>query len=203
MKTETTLGTLGNLNEFGFGAAAFFAVGGAGKDPCPEIVGQSPPMLRLKAALHALAGLEVAVLVRGESGTGKELAAAALHRLSSRARRPCVSVNCAAIPRELLESELFGCEPGAFTGARRREGYVARADRGTLFLDEIGELSLSAQAVLLRVLETGEFIHLRPHGMAAVGLDIGSKVNAQGTLHTTVLGTRMLEAQRVNRVDLV
>jgi transcriptional regulator with PAS, ATPase and Fis domain len=152
MKTEDTFGTQG---EFGFGVAAFFATGGG--DPCPEIVGQSPPMLRLKATLHELARLEVAVLVRGESGTGKELAAAALHRLSSRARRPCVSVNCAAIPRELLESELFGCEPGAFTGARRRDGYVARADRGTLFLDEIGELSLSAQAVLLRVLETGEF----------------------------------------------
>jgi transcriptional regulator with PAS, ATPase and Fis domain len=155
MKTENTFGTHG---EFGFGAVAFVAMtaGGSG-DPCPEIVGQSPHMLRLKATLHELARLEVAVLVRGESGTGKELAAAALHRLSSRARRPCVSVNCAAIPRELLESELFGCEPGAFTGARRREGYVARADRGTLFLDEIGELSLSAQAVLLRVLETGEF----------------------------------------------
>jgi transcriptional regulator with PAS, ATPase and Fis domain len=126
-------------------------------EPFPEIIGQSAPMRRLKAALHELARLEVAVLVRGESGAGKELAAAALHRGSSRARRPYVAVNCAALPRELLEAELFGCEPGAFTGARRRDGYVARADRGTLFLDEIGELSLSAQAVLLRVLETGEF----------------------------------------------
>jgi transcriptional regulator with PAS, ATPase and Fis domain len=126
-------------------------------EPFPEIIGVSPPMRQLRASLHELARLEVAVLVRGESGAGKELAAAALHRGSSRARRTYVAVNCAAIPRELLESELFGCEPGAFTGARRREGYVARADRGTLFLDEIGELSLSAQAVLLRVLESGEF----------------------------------------------
>ncbi|MCK6571376.1 sigma 54-interacting transcriptional regulator [Myxococcota bacterium] len=126
-------------------------------EPFPEIIGQSPGMRRLKAALHELARLEVAVLVRGESGAGKELAAAALHRGSARARRAYIAVNCAALPRELLESELFGCEPGAFTGARRRDGYVARADRGTLFLDEIGELSLSAQAVLLRVLETGEY----------------------------------------------
>jgi len=126
-------------------------------EPFPEIIGQSPGMRRLKATLHELARLEVAVLVRGESGAGKELAAAALHRGSLRARRPYIAVNCAALPRELLESELFGCEPGAFTGARRRDGYVARADRGTLFLDEIGELTLSAQAVLLRVLETGEF----------------------------------------------
>ena len=133
------------------------ATGPAAHGPFPEIIGESPPMLRLKAALHELARLDLGVLVRGESGSGKELAAQALHRGSTRARRPYVAVNCAAIPRELLEAELFGCETGAFTGARRRDGYVARADRGTLFLDEIGELSLSAQAVLLRVLESGEF----------------------------------------------
>ncbi len=128
-----------------------------GLDPFPEIVGTCPSMLHLKAQLHQLAQLDVPVLIRGESGAGKELAAHALHRASSRSRRPYVAVNCGAIPRELLESELFGCEPGAFTGARRRDGVVARADRGTLFLDEIGELSLNAQAVLLRVLESGEF----------------------------------------------
>lgn len=126
-------------------------------DKYPEIVGSSAAVARMKDQIGAYAPIDLSVLVRGESGSGKELVAAALHTGSARARRPYIAVNCAALPRELLESELFGCEPGAFTGARKRDGYVARADRGTLFLDEIGELSLSAQAVLLRVLETGEF----------------------------------------------
>jgi two-component system response regulator HydG len=125
------------------------------------IVGESPAFRASMDLVRQAAPSSVTVLVQGESGTGKELAARALHDLSPRAEGPFVAVNCAAIPETLLESELFGYEKGAFTGAvARREGRFERASGGTLFLDEIGELSRDVQAKLLRVLQSGELERL-------------------------------------------
>ncbi|RRJ82249.1 sigma-54-dependent transcriptional regulator [Aestuariirhabdus litorea] len=122
-----------------------------------EIIGQCPPMLELFKRISKVAPTDTTVLILGESGTGKELVARALHRESRRTDAPLISVNCAAIPETLIESELFGHEKGAFTGATNaRNGLVEAADGGTLFLDEIGELPLEAQARLLRVLQEGE-----------------------------------------------
>jgi DNA-binding NtrC family response regulator len=121
------------------------------------IIGSCPPMQDLYSKIRKVAPSDSNVLVQGESGTGKELVARALHNLSRRAKAPMISVNCAAIPESLIESELFGHEKGAFTGASAgRAGLVEAADGGTLFLDEIGELPLEAQARLLRVLQEGE-----------------------------------------------
>lgn len=121
------------------------------------IIGRSEPIRRLFALIDRIGPTDSTVLITGESGTGKELAATALHRASGRAHRPCVRINCAAIPEGLLESELFGYERGAFTGAlARKPGRFELADHGTLLLDEIGELPLGLQAKLLRVIECGE-----------------------------------------------
>ena len=121
------------------------------------IIGSSPAMQALYVKIRKVAPTDSNVLIQGESGTGKELVARALHNLSNRAKAPMISVNCAAIPEALIESELFGHERGAFTGAvSARTGLVEAADGGTLFLDEIGELPLEAQARLLRVLQEGE-----------------------------------------------
>ncbi|MCP4871154.1 MAG: sigma-54-dependent Fis family transcriptional regulator [Proteobacteria bacterium] len=119
-----------------------------------EIIGRSPAMQKMFALLKKVAPSPTTILVRGESGTGKELVARAIHRLSDRAGEPFVAVNCTAIPENLFESELFGHEKGAFTGATiRRPGRFELATSGTLFLDEIGELPLPMQAKLLRVLQ--------------------------------------------------
>jgi len=121
------------------------------------IIGSSPPMLELLEMVGYVAPTEATVLIYGESGTGKELVAEALHRNSERRNRPFVKVNCAALAEGLLESELFGHEKGAFTGAeKRREGKFVQADGGTLFLDEIGETSQAMQVKLLRVLQEQE-----------------------------------------------
>ena len=121
------------------------------------IIGSSAAMQALYSKIRKVAPTDSNVLIQGESGTGKELVARALHNLSNRAKAPMISVNCAAIPETLIESELFGHEKGAFTGAvSARTGLVEAADGGTLFLDEIGELPLEAQARLLRVLQEGE-----------------------------------------------
>jgi two-component system nitrogen regulation response regulator NtrX len=125
--------------------------------PQPTLVGESPAIAHVRELILQVAPTEARVLVLGESGTGKELVANAIHRHSPRARGPFISVNCAAIPRDLVESEMFGHERGAFTGATdRRIGRFELADGGTLFLDEVGDLQLDAQAKLLRVLESGE-----------------------------------------------
>ena len=120
----------------------------------PQIIGEDPHLKQVSQTLHRAAATDTTVLLEGESGTGKELFARALHVLSPRADGPFVAINCAAIPENLLESELFGYEKGAFTGAgARKPGRFELAHRGTLFLDEIGELPLSLQAKILRALE--------------------------------------------------
>jgi len=122
-----------------------------------SLIGDSPSMQQVRGLIERVGPTEARVLVTGESGTGKELVAAAVHAASRRANRAFVTVNCAAIPRDLVESEMFGHERGAFTGAtERRLGRFELAHEGTLFLDEIGDLSAEAQAKLLRTLETGE-----------------------------------------------
>jgi PAS domain S-box-containing protein len=131
-----------------------------------EIIGTSPPMRRLLLDLDRVAPTEATVLITGETGTGKELVANAIHRRSSRCQGPLIKVNCAAIAANLQESEFFGHEKGAFTGATyRREGRFKLADKGTLFLDEVGEMPLDLQAKLLRVLQEGEY---EPVGSATV-----------------------------------
>lgn len=124
-----------------------------------EIIGGSPGMVELKSKIARMARATGCVLIRGESGTGKELIARALHHASSRADRAMLCVNCAAIPQELMESQLFGHKAGSFTGADRDHvGYFQQADLGTLFLDEVGEMTLEGQAKLLRILEGHPFL---------------------------------------------
>jgi len=126
----------------------------AARRGAPQIVGEDPKLKQVSMALHRAAATDLAVLLEGESGTGKELFARALHVLSPRADGPFVAINCAAIPENLLETELFGYEKGAFTGAAaRKPGKFEVAHRGTLFLDEIGDLPLSLQPKILRALE--------------------------------------------------
>jgi len=123
-----------------------------------ELVGDSPAMREVFRLVEQVAGADATVLLRGDTGTGKELVARAIHRRSPRRERPFIAVNCTAVPRELMESEFFGHERGAFTGATaRRLGRFEQADGGTLFLDEVGDLELAIQAKLLRVLQEREF----------------------------------------------
>ncbi len=132
-----------------------------GSEAAPEILGRSPEIDRVRDFIVRVAPTDSTVLLVGESGTGKELAARAIHRNSRRSGRPFVAVNCAAVPETLLESELFGYERGAFSGAvARKLGRLEVADTGTVFFDEVGELSPALQAKLLRVLEHQEFEHL-------------------------------------------
>jgi len=130
----------------------------------PEIIGEAPAMQEVFRAIGRLARSSITVLINGESGTGKELVAQALHRHSPRASGPFIALNMAAIPKDLLESELFGHERGAFTGAQvRREGRFEQADGGTLFLDEIGDMPAELQTRLLRVLADGVFYRIGGH----------------------------------------
>lgn len=132
--------------------------------PAQEIIGSAPAMQEVFRAIGRLSRSNVTVLITGESGTGKELVARALHRHSPRAEKAFVALNTAAIPRELLESELFGHERGAFTGAQaQRRGRFEQADRGTLVLDEIGDMPAELQTRLLRVLAEGEFFRVGGH----------------------------------------
>jgi len=123
-----------------------------------NIIGTSPVIRRMLQTIERAAASKATVFLEGESGTGKELCAQAVHELSPRADGPMISLNCSAIPRELMESEIFGHDKGAFTGAAHaREGAAERADGGTLFLDEICEMDLALQAKLLRFIQTGQF----------------------------------------------
>jgi two-component system nitrogen regulation response regulator GlnG len=135
----------------------------AGKD-APEILGQAASMQEVFRAIGRLSQSQAIVLITGESGTGKELVARALHRHSPRAAKPFIAINTAAIPKDLLESELFGHERGAFTGAQSmRRGRFEQADGGTLFLDEIGDMPADLQTRLLRVLSDGQFYRVGGH----------------------------------------
>jgi two-component system nitrogen regulation response regulator GlnG len=130
----------------------------------PEILGQAPAMQEVFRAIGRLSQSSATVLITGESGTGKELVARALHRHSARASRPFVAINTAAMPKDLLESELFGHERGAFTGAQQqRRGRFEQAEGGTLFLDEIGDMPADLQTRLLRVLSDGSFYRVGGH----------------------------------------
>ena len=140
-------------------------------NPSAEIIGNAPAMQEVFRAIGRLAQSHITVLINGESGTGKELVARALHRHSPRADNAFVALNMAAIPQELMESELFGHEKGAFTGANsRREGRFEQARGGTLFLDEIGDMPAATQTRLLRVLQDGEFF--RVGGVDSIKADV-------------------------------
>jgi len=144
---------------------------GGGRPLITDMIGNSPAMVELLELLSFVAPTEATVLITGESGTGKELVASALHYNSPRKNGPFVKVNCAALVENLLDSELFGHEKGAFTGAdRRREGKFVQADGGTLFLDEIGETSPTMQAKLLRALQEHEV--QRVGGSEVIGVDV-------------------------------
>ncbi len=138
-----------------------------------EIIGEAPAMQEVFRAIGRLARSNITVLINGESGTGKELVAQALHRHSPRAEAPFIALNMAAIPKDLMESELFGHERGAFTGAQsRRKGRFEQADGGTLFLDEIGDMPAELQTRLLRVLADGQFYRVGGHEPVKVDVRI-------------------------------
>ena len=134
------------------------------EETAPEIIGEAPAMQEVFRAIGRLARSHITVLINGQSGTGKELVAQALHRHSPRAKQPFIALNMAAIPKDLMESELFGHEKGAFTGANtRRSGRFEQANNGTLFLDEIGDMPAELQTRLLRVLSDNEFYPIGAH----------------------------------------
>lgn len=152
-----------------------------------EMIGTSPALQRVFQDIDKVAPTRAGVLVTGESGTGKELVSRAIHRLSPRADGPFIKVNCAAIPQDLIESELFGHEKGSFTGAQaRKRGYFEQAHGGTLFLDEIGDMALAAQAKVLRALQNGEIcrvgsehvLHVDVRVLVATNKDLSKEVAA-------------------------
>ena len=134
------------------------------------MLGETKPIAEVRAAISKVAATGATVLIRGETGTGKELVARAVHNASHRSDKPFVDLNCASLKRELVETELFGSEPGAFTGAVKRKGKLEIADGGTLFLDEAGEMDMGVQGSLLRVLETGQF--QRVGGSSTIQVDV-------------------------------
>ncbi|MGH8029697.1 MAG: sigma 54-interacting transcriptional regulator, partial [Arenimonas sp.] len=166
-----------------------------------ELLGDSVPMRELFRAIGRLAQAPLSVLITGETGTGKELVARALHRESPRSGRPFVALNTAAIPADLLESELFGHEAGAFTGAQRRHvGRFEQADGGTLFLDEIGDMPAALQTRLLRVLAEGEFF--RVGGRALIRVDVRVIAATHQDLDALVAAGRF-RADLLHRLDVV
>jgi two-component system nitrogen regulation response regulator NtrX len=157
-----------------------------------EIVGKTPVMRALMEKVEKVAATPARVLITGENGTGKELVARALHRMSPRASKPFVEVNCAAIPGELIESELFGHMKGSFTGAiADRAGKFEQANRGTLFLDEIGDMSLAAQAKVLRVLQDN--VITRIGGAKPISVDVRVIAATNKTLETEIAAGKFRE----------
>ena len=151
-----------------------------------HIVGQSEKMREVYDAVRKVSHTKATVLLRGETGTGKELIAKAIHRSSPRAEKPLLTLHCAAIPETLMESELFGHESGAFTGAlKRRQGIFERADGGTVFLDEVGDIPLTVQAKLVRVLEEMQFT--RVGGTAPLTADIRMVAATHADLEKVIL----------------
>jgi len=157
-----------------------------------EMIGESPAIQKLRADIRRAAMSDSRVLIFGENGAGKELIAEALHDQSARRDKPFVKVNCAAIPRELIESELFGYERGAFTGAaRRRIGLIEEAEGGTLFLDEVGDMALETQAKLLRVLQENELT--RVGGNQPIRFDVRVIAATNKNLHDEIRVGRFRE----------
>jgi two-component system nitrogen regulation response regulator NtrX len=151
-----------------------------------EMLGQHPSLKEVQDLIERVAPTSGRVLITGESGTGKELVAKAIHRASTRSNKPMIKVNCAAIPHGLMESELFGHEKGAFTGAvKQRQGVFERANEGTLFLDEIAELNIDLQAKLLRILQTGEFTRVGGEKVLSCDIRIIAATNKDLKAHIT------------------
>ena len=162
------------------------------QSPQSEIIGEAPAMQEVFRAIGRLSNSNITVLINGESGTGKELVAQALHKHSPRRNNKFIALNMAAIPHDLIESELFGHEKGAFTGAaQRREGRFEQANGGTLFLDEIGDMPAEAQTRLLRVLADGEFYRVGGH--TAVKVDVRIIAATHQNLETLVTENRFRE----------
>src|SRR6516164_4057964 len=171
----------------------------------PELLGRAPAMQQVFRAIGRLARSSVTVLITGESGTGKELVARALHEHSPRSGRPFIALNTAAIPADLLESELFGHERGAFTGAdAQRRGRFEQAHGGTLFLDEIGDMSLPLQTRLLRVLAEGEFY--RVGGQTPIRVDVrviaATHQNLQDRVQRSLFREDLYHRLNVIRIEL-
>jgi two-component system response regulator AtoC len=181
----------------------------SGDDPTPRLehevsLWRSPRMQEVWRVIEQAAQVDITVLLCGETGTGKDLAARAIHHLSFRRRRPYVKVNCAAVPRELLESELFGHERGAFTGAHQLKiGKFESADHGTIFLDEIGDLHPALQAKLLHVLQDGEFS--RVGGKSTIKVDVRIIAATNQELEKAVAAGRFREDlyYRLNVIQIV
>jgi nitrogen regulation protein NR(I) len=182
------LRTIGNALEAARLLKGHVALGSERPEPTNDaIVGQSPPMQQLYKAIGRVAPTDATVLIRGESGTGKELVARAIYEHSRRSDRPLVVINCAAIPETLLESELFGHEAGAFTGApARRIGKFEQADGGTILLDEIGDIPLSVQPKILRVLQERTFQRLG--GNETIQADVRVICATNRDLETAIAG---------------
>ncbi|UFH49171.1 nitrogen regulation protein NR(I) [Pseudomonas sp. KNUC1026] len=171
----------------------------------PEIIGEAPAMQEVFRAIGRLSHSNITVLINGESGTGKELVAHALHRHSPRAASPFIALNMAAIPKDLMESELFGHEKGAFTGAANlRRGRFEQADGGTLFLDEIGDMPAETQTRLLRVLADGEFYRVGGHTSVKVDVRIiaATHQNLEGLVHAGKFREDLFHRLNVIRIHI-
>ncbi|WP_339516022.1 nitrogen regulation protein NR(I) [Pseudomonas sp. RL_15y_Pfl2_60] len=171
----------------------------------PEIIGEAPAMQEVFRAIGRLSHSNITVLINGESGTGKELVAHALHRHSPRAASPFIALNMAAIPKDLMESELFGHEKGAFTGAaNQRRGRFEQADGGTLFLDEIGDMPADTQTRLLRVLADGEFYRVGGHTPVKVDVRIiaATHQNLEGLVHAGKFREDLFHRLNVIRIHI-